>query len=291
MWVQTAGRTFLQILAIGTFGYQMMMAISKFNTSTVLTTSDWREISADDMPTITLCALNQYDAIAGAEYGLHDLYLFATGRAWGWTEWRSWDGKGNLTYREMVDTLFNASYESIQFMTDDGVRGHEDIMEDKFILPYGNCKNIITAPLSSGWWFKILFGSDEKFGLFVTNSLETTNISIAKRSMEGETLRNSGRQEGNFFVLELTEKYRMPGHCQKYGAEEAFSSFTACKESADRQVSISEIKCMVPWMSKEQQCQEINSLKIKTFKEGSQDQFATLCYAHDILQAKLVKGT
>ena len=107
--------------------------------------------------------------------GYSDLYRFVTGRLLGNTTVRSWNGVDNTTYQEIIKALFKADYDNIQIMPD------EVKMEDKFILPYGFCKNINTQPFGKNWWMKIIFKNTKKYQLFVTNLKETTHNTISVR--------------------------------------------------------------------------------------------------------------
>ena len=103
------------------------------------------------MPSITLCVEKQFNAVEGINLGYLNLYQFVTGKMLDIESKRSWNGASNLTYQQTVGVLFKAEYDDVRIIPGD------IIMEDKFILPFGNCKNIRTCPMSEKWWLKIMF--------------------------------------------------------------------------------------------------------------------------------------
>ena len=68
--------------------------------------------------------------------------------------------------------------------------------------------------------------------------------------MQGDAIINSGMKEGRFYVLKLQKEYLET--CNKY--DHGFASFTECARFWDQQMSVTELGCIVPWMSSKNQC-------------------------------------
>ena len=102
-------RAFLQLLALTAFSYQMIQAIGKYNSSTTVIITDWREVEEADKPTITLCEVNQFDLETAKVHGYRALFSYIRGQAFHKGQALpgiTWDGTSNLTNNGIIRAIF-----------------------------------------------------------------------------------------------------------------------------------------------------------------------------------------
>ena len=138
--------------------------------------------------------------------------------------------------------MFKANYSGIEYH-------YSNITsEDKFILPYGHCKNLKISNFNGDWNTRIYFNEHNIFEIYITNPLETTNISISKMSMLQDPIINNGNLGGKFYMIHLIEEHMDEEDCHHYGND--FKSFAHCDEFFSQKTFLSsEIGCIPPWMS------------------------------------------
>ena len=73
-------RLLLQIAAMAIFSYQMVMAYEKYGAQTTITTTDTKSILESQLPTITICTMDQFDIKRSKEMGYKALHNVVIGR-------------------------------------------------------------------------------------------------------------------------------------------------------------------------------------------------------------------
>ena len=248
----------------------MIRAIGKYNSSTTVIETDWREVEEADKPTITLCEVNQFDLEAAEVHGFYSLAFYIHGLTFHKSQalpGMTWEGISNLTNNEIIRAIFKANYSGVEY------KKNKIAPEDKFMLPYGHCKNLKISNFNEDWALRILIHDQKKFAVYITNPLETTNFSISKTSMRRDAITNDGKLGGKFYIIDLVEEHWNKKDCHDYGEE--FESFTQCEEYHEQQMFLTEIGCIPPWFSNSRQCKEINQFNVNISKNFKFSQYST----------------
>ena len=200
MNIQKSLRMILQIIALGIFSFQMVMAVRKYFSKTTITTTEQKDIQDSQLPTVTFCTMDQFDINKSKMLGYKALHNFVIGDLADTSD-LSWEGKNNLAYDDMKKELFNA-----ENITKVQVKGYDVsiIVEDAFILPYGYCRKIELKSLAKKMYVKF-WNFDRLYQAFMTNPIETTNISISKWSIVGDAIVNDGFHWRKFYMVNLIE--------------------------------------------------------------------------------------
>ena len=101
----------------------------------VVSTVSYKNIGQVTPPTILVCPKDHYDWFASKHIGYPYRYTFFLGMVDEFNGNLSWGGENNsLTFEESLQALFKASFDTFSIDPD------TIVLENKFIIPYGNCK-------------------------------------------------------------------------------------------------------------------------------------------------------
>ena len=98
-------RLLVQIVALAIFTYQMTVAVEKFFSFTTLPTEDTKDFSESKLPTLFVCPRKGAQRFKNHGYSGYPKFLI--GQVNNNTEFVSWEGLNNLTYKNITRQMFD----------------------------------------------------------------------------------------------------------------------------------------------------------------------------------------
>ena len=250
-------RHLLQVVAVILFLIQMKIAIEKYLSNPTVAKISHKKYQEVQPPTITICPADQYDHFASKNLGYRLRYDFLIGNVS--AGYATWGGVRNISFNESRKLLFKANFDGV-FADDDDDKILKLI--EKFILPYGHCKQIENIKNLEKIY---IHTNTTDLKIFVTDPAKSYYYRLSETSIEGDSLHLA--PDLNFtikhrlkYTLELEEthldKDKEGEHCDDYGAG-TYATYADCIEIKMRERFIPLLGCMPPWMSPTNQCQGI----------------------------------
>ena len=233
----------------------------------------------ESMPSILICAKDQFDAEAAEEEGYPTFNLFYNGIVGNGSDdfEVSWVGLKNRTYTELRNVLFRNYNEDLEF--------EEDVKAtDYFTFPQGHCKNVklnITGygkidPLR----ITIKNESTASFEVFITDQTKHLIFKIDETSISGDKIDFDIEQDikkSKFYEVKITEYNSYPTHCKEY---EHFYEYARCITDTDESEITPVLGCLPPWMAR---LEDLNpNLHCMTPRRVNQRQYEALEFLKNV---------
>ena len=249
----------LQFMTLIIFSLQMMFVIEKYLAGPTMVSGGRKTISTLTKPIlISICKMGQFDYAHSLHLGYSGSTKYLTGEHNNKSV-LSWTGTdGNLTFKDALTYLFQSNAENKDLYSDVNTTS-------QFLLPFGLCTVAEGLPrkllIKDRNRFTFYIKEDGEYVVFVSDPAATLPYLLPNPLTTGESMKigihpNSVTKRTEYYSVELTERQVKSGDksCINYPDQAGHASYADCVEDENQRRILPVLGCMVPWMSRKNQC-------------------------------------
>ena len=235
------------LISFAMFCYQLNIATQNLLTPAMIDITYERNITADDMPLITICPTNQTNFTRLDELKYYDIdYLLTGDTKCNATAWcTSWGAHLNLTFGQLISQIFH--YDKAQSLA-----MIEGMLEKNsvFIPGYGLCRETSYVDVT------------KEIGLVHTNPDEA-RVLITNRNYRSYFMPDITSHKGSKIFIEPESKQFIDVHvlernlCKNDDVRMTGNDFRKCvDDKVQHEFEVNNIECTPPWLSDNKQCNQ-----------------------------------
>ncbi len=239
-------RTFLQLIAIIIFLYQMQNSIRKYLEKPLVEQTSFVTFDKINKPVIYICQDDQFNYTLAKMYGYKSMNQFTFGELENLNTTKiTWNGgHENKTYADLQSSLFRPNYTEYPtiFMND-----HDEAVENKdmvYLVPLGFCLRITNSNRF------MLIRTNEKSTIFFTDPLKMNNLKISQLKNGKFTFGPHGIKlyDSKVYKIKLSihnTQINDGQTCVDY--DKNGTGYGECIDSSIQELFLSLYGCLPPW--------------------------------------------
>ena len=253
MQVNKHMKTFILAVALVIFTVQMVFAFIKYSARPTMSSPGTETLTTLNKPIfIAVCKSSQFDYLQAKNLGYTRPRDYFSGNVSRNDIW-SWTGlSGNRTINETINYIYKSNLEN--------VHSTNATVTNRFFIPHGRCKILEDYPKK----MKLMVdfqgnGEHSKYLIFVFDPTASTNFVLPYSFMQGNNIEIEVNPTHATYIdynikLKKTRSLTGDGSCIEY-PNDNFKSYAECIDIENEKKILPALGCMVPWMSKKNQCE------------------------------------
>ena len=253
----------VQIVALAIFTYQMTVAVEKFFSFTTLPTEEAKDFSESKLPTLFVCPRKGAQRFKNHGYSGYPKFLI--GQVNNNTEFVSWEGLNNLTYKNITRQMFDIiKKEDVQIEIKTLDIDNAWVLAkntSEHFTPYDSfCSqldlNLLEVSQSAKWLtVRIKSKTDDSISsknlhVIITYPHASPVFKLNSDSLKGDAI-TADLNERAIYQIRLEEVHRIEqfGECTNYEEGAKYQTYADCVADEQEKVFRPILGCAVPWMA------------------------------------------
>ena len=219
-----------------------MQAFIKYTDESLTVTEETIDLAEAKLPRLYLC-WDEENKYKGKFETYYSFELFLLGKVEQQTNFVSLNGDTNITYEELLDSVFPDL--GSNYMGWD-INGKTETLQDHFTVFSGNCKVLDISKYLDGDILLLKDWMDREYHVYLADPDVGLYHTINSESFEFTTTKKAV-----FLEIRLEEIHRLGKNkdCMLYGREQPFESYASCVENELGKVFEPILGCQVPWLA------------------------------------------